>query len=81
MRILWLDDDPIQCLSYTDALSFDGHDVEIVASFDEFEGKIKSGGFHLVLIDIMMPPVLQFQDNPVDGIDTGLFVAQHIRQA
>jgi len=54
-RILVVEDDLFLRELYTDVLSAEGYKVEGAADGEEALGKMKIGGYDLVLLDIIMP--------------------------
>lgn len=54
-KILIVEDDQFLREFYQELLQAEGYEVDIAADGEAGFGKIKSGGFNLVLLDIMLP--------------------------
>lgn len=54
-RVLLVEDEEILKEVYQEALSSDGMEVEYAKEGDEALAKMKKGGYHLVLLDVMLP--------------------------
>jgi len=80
MRILWLDDEPRRVEAFHDALVFQGHDVVLVQSIEELETRLKvEHGWHVILLDIMLPTGEYSVEDAQGGLDTGLLIAKKLR--
>src|SRR6266496_6633093 len=80
MRILWLDDEPRRVEPFHDALVFQGHDVALVQSIEELETRLRTEhGWHMVLLDIMLPTGEYSVEDAQGGLDTGLLIAKKLR--
>jgi len=55
MRILIVDDDRAICDYMETFLAKDGHEVRTVSDPTLAEAEVKAGGFHLIVLDLMMP--------------------------
>lgn len=69
-RILVVEDDLFLRELYADILSGEGYKVDSAVDGEDALGKLKIGGYHLVLLDIIMPKMdglsvmRQLQNNP-----------------
>ncbi len=80
MRVIWIEDEPVQVSAYAEALRFHGHEVEIVQELEEFEKRIQSGKFDIALLDVMLPSGIFDIEQSRNGLDTGLLVARRLSQ-
>ncbi|HEX4351778.1 MAG TPA: response regulator, partial [Polyangiales bacterium] len=55
MRVLVVDDDREICDFMETFLSKDGVDVKTVSDPESASEEVKNGGYHLVVLDLMMP--------------------------
>lgn len=55
VRVLVVDDDPAICEYMETFLAKDGFDVTTATDPTEVEEEVKRGGYHLVVLDLMMP--------------------------
>ena len=54
-RILVVEDEPTIAIGLQDDLEAEGYDVEVASDVDTAETKASTGGFDLILLDVMLP--------------------------
>lgn len=57
VRVLVVDDDPAICEYMETFLTRDGFEVTTETDPTEVEEEVRGGGYHLVVLDLMMPPM------------------------
>lgn len=76
LEILIIDDDPDTCQYLQDLLSTEGHNAQALQDPTKALDAVRSGNFHLVLLDMMMPRVSGLQIlEQIRGINKELPVA------
>jgi CheY-like chemotaxis protein len=80
MRIVLIDDDAIPMNYYVHALRYLGFEVVHFLDIEAAKRDILSRVPDLVILDIMMPPPVEYEDRDTEGgIFTGLFLVDDLR--